>query len=163
MRTIAWLACGLVWLHAGAAAAGVDEGEAAFASGDFAAAEREWRPLAEAGDAKAQFRLGNLYELGGGVPEDMEQAKAWYRKAAEQGHSEATLTLGLIYADSDGQGLKQDPVLAWMLLELARRSGESLAVFRQNLIADALTPAQRAEAERLAAEWKPGTPLPAER
>ena len=34
--------------------AGLDEGLAAYERGDYATAAREWRPLAEGGDAKAQ-------------------------------------------------------------------------------------------------------------
>ena len=39
-------------------------------SGDYATALREWTPLAEQGDAAAQFNLGILYRLGKGLPQD---------------------------------------------------------------------------------------------
>ena len=38
----------------------------AYNSGNYATALREWRPLAEQGDPRAQFRLGSLYENGDG-------------------------------------------------------------------------------------------------
>ena len=50
--------------------------------GDFAKALREWRPLAEQGDARAQYYLGLLYENGDGVPRDYEKAREWYEKSA---------------------------------------------------------------------------------
>ncbi|MCX5727856.1 MAG: sel1 repeat family protein, partial [Nitrospirae bacterium] len=46
--------------------------------GDYASALREWRPLAEQGDAAAQYNLGVLYEKGRGVPQDYTQARQWW-------------------------------------------------------------------------------------
>ena len=42
-------------------AADFQAGFAAFQKGDYAAALREWTPLAEQGDAKAQNNLGVMY------------------------------------------------------------------------------------------------------
>ncbi len=39
--------------------------------GDYAAAVREWRPLAERGDAPSQYSLGALYAEGKGVSLDV--------------------------------------------------------------------------------------------
>ncbi len=69
--------------------AGFDEAVAAYKRGDYATAIREWRPLAEQGNAKAQFNLGVMYDRGLGVPQDYAEAVKWYRKAAEQGHAGA--------------------------------------------------------------------------
>ena len=80
------------------ASAGFDEGKAAYDRGDYVTALREWRPLAEQGDAKAQYNLGGMYANGQGVPQDYAEAVRWYRKAAEQGHDEAQYTLGFMYA-----------------------------------------------------------------
>ncbi|MCH8098520.1 MAG: sel1 repeat family protein [Proteobacteria bacterium] len=63
--------------------AGVDEGVVAYNRGDYATALREWRPLAEQGDAEAQFNLGLMYYKGRGVPQDYAEAVKWYRLAAE--------------------------------------------------------------------------------
>ncbi len=52
------------------ARAGFDEGEAAYQRGDYATALREWRPLAEQGNARAQYGLGLMCRKGGGVPQD---------------------------------------------------------------------------------------------
>ncbi len=78
--------------------AGFDEGVAAYKRGDYATAIREWRPLAEQGDAEAQFFLGLMYYIGKGVTQDYAEAMRWYRKAAEQGHAEAQSFLGFMYA-----------------------------------------------------------------
>ncbi len=81
-------------------------GVTAYEQGDYATALREWRPLAEQGNANAQFMLGLMYYKGGGVPQDHARAVKWYRKAAAQGVAEAQFNLGLIYAH--GRGVPQD-------------------------------------------------------
>ena len=43
--------------------------------GDYATASREFRKLAEQGDAVAQYNLGLLYVKGQGVPQDYVQAR----------------------------------------------------------------------------------------
>jgi cell division septation protein DedD len=82
-------------LGAGAAMADVKAGVDAWMGGQYAAAVREWRPLAEAGDPDAQFNLGQAYRLGRGVPADARAAEAWFEKAAKQGHEQAQANLGL--------------------------------------------------------------------
>ena len=52
------------------------------------------RARANAGAADSQFLLGQAYYNGQGVPQDYEQAVAWYRKAAEQGDADAQFSLG---------------------------------------------------------------------
>jgi FimV-like protein len=47
-------------------------------------------PLAEAGNAEAQFYLGEAYSAGRGVSADKQRALHWYSKAAEQDHDQAT-------------------------------------------------------------------------
>jgi uncharacterized protein len=72
--------------------AGVD----AFMAGDYDRAVRIWRPLAIAGDADAQYNLGQAYWLGRGVAEDQKQAEDWYRRAAEQNQPKARDAYGLM-------------------------------------------------------------------
>ena len=78
------------------ALADVKKGVSAWQAGDFASAVREWRPLADKGDADAQFNMGQAYKLGRGAPADMKLAQSWYEKAAAQGHEQAQANLGLI-------------------------------------------------------------------
>ena len=58
--------------------------------GDFATALSEWKPLAEQGDASAQYNLGDMYRIGYGVPQDDKTAVKWYTLAAEQGNANAS-------------------------------------------------------------------------
>jgi cell division septation protein DedD len=76
--------------------ADVKDGVDAWQRGDYQAAVAEWRPLAVAGDADAQFNLGQAYKLGRGVPADLTQAEGWYRRAVQQGHLQAEDNLGLV-------------------------------------------------------------------
>ncbi|ABF53617.1 SPOR domain-containing protein [Sphingopyxis alaskensis] len=97
-RTIVLLALPLLGISTLAvpARADVKEGVDAWQAGDYRTAVAEWRPLAIAGDADAQFNLGQAYKLGRGVPADLAQAEAWYRRAAKQGHLQAEDNLGLV-------------------------------------------------------------------
>ncbi|GAB4233825.1 MAG: hypothetical protein Tsb0032_39480 [Kiloniellaceae bacterium] len=65
--------------------AGFAEGLAASRAGDHETALREWQPLAEAGDAAAQYNIALMYQRGEGVRQDYAEALRWYRLAAEQG------------------------------------------------------------------------------
>ncbi|MFL9841774.1 SPOR domain-containing protein [Sphingomonas sp. ST-64] len=77
------------------ALADVKTGVDAWQRGDYRTAVNEWRGPAVAGDADAQFNLGQAYKLGRGVPADLGQAEEWYRKAALQGHPQAEENYGL--------------------------------------------------------------------
>ena len=54
-------------------------------SGDYATALREWKPLAEQGNAPAQGNLGLMYALGKGVIKDWVYAHMWGNLAASNG------------------------------------------------------------------------------
>jgi len=127
----------------------------AYHKGDYATALRLLRPLADQGDADAQWSIGHLYAEGGlGVPQDYQQAVLWYRKAAEQGsNAYAQTTLGRMYAS--GRGVPQDFVRAHMWFNLAAAKGDNVAAIYRDDIAKNMTPAQIAEAQRIAREWKP--------
>ena len=66
--------------------------------GDHATALHEWIPLAEQGNAAAQFQLGWMYDNGLGVPENNKEAVKNYKRAAEQGYARAQFNLGMMYA-----------------------------------------------------------------
>ena len=76
-------------LAATPAFADVKAGVEAWSRGDYPAAVAQWRAPAAAGDADAQFNMGQAYKLGRGVPVDLAMAESWYRKAAVQGHAQA--------------------------------------------------------------------------
>src|ERR1035437_6848871 len=69
----------------------------AFEAGHEEEAVKLLAQAAEKGDAKAQFRLGLLYEHGRVVPKDEKKAAEWYAKAVAQGNSKAANNLGTLY------------------------------------------------------------------
>lgn len=95
----------------------LEDADAAIKRRDYATALRLIRPLAERGNANAQYNLGVFYDNGLGVPQDKVNAYMWLSLAAAQGR-------------------------------------ESAATFR-DLIARRMTPAQIADAQNRAREWKP--------
>jgi TPR repeat protein len=54
------------------------------------------RPLAEQGDANAQYNLGVFYDNGLGVPQDKARAYMWFNLSAAQGREGATAFRDLI-------------------------------------------------------------------
>lgn len=61
----------------------------------------------------AQYALGVVYQKGIGVPVDLAQASAWYRKAAEQGHPAAQAWLGNSYLEGGGVPRDWAEALQW--------------------------------------------------
>jgi tetratricopeptide (TPR) repeat protein len=127
---------------------------------DYSEAEKWYRKAAEQEVPAARYNLGVMYFKGRGVPQDYSEAEKWYRKAAEQGVPRAQFNLGLMYAD--GLGVPQDYVLAHMWINIAtsrypssENENQEWAAKIRDLAASTMTPAQIAEAERLAQEWKP--------
>ena len=170
--------------------------ETAYKRGDYGTAFNFFIPLAEQGDAEAQYKLGTMYANGlfvpkndavaiewyrkaaeqgipgaqldlgfmyyngQGVPQDYAEAVKWFRKAAEQGNAIAQNNLGAMYYN--GQGVPQDYILAhmWFSLSVARspaseNKSRNDAARNRDIVASKMTPAQIAEAQQLAREWKP--------
>ena len=136
---------------AGSARADWDDGAAAYKRGDYATALKELRPLAEQGDAKAQFGLGFMYAEGQGVPEISAEAVKWWRKAAEQGHADAQFNLGNIYGR--GEGVPVNNIKAYMWFSLAKAQGDKEAAENLDIVKKRMIPAQIAKAQELATEW----------
>lgn len=78
-------------------------GVAAFRDGDYGTAYKEWRPLADKGNAAAQHNLGALYNHGLGVDEDLVEAARWYSRAARRGNANAQTKMGVFLAQGLGR------------------------------------------------------------
>ena len=119
-------------------------------NGNYTAALKEWRPLAEQGHSESQFVLGLLYRNGKGVEKDFSTAIKWYLLAAENGHAKAQAKLGYMYVN--GEGVNKNYVRAYMWGRLSEinenREGSEL----KRIMTIELTAAKIEEAERLVRE-----------
>ncbi len=122
-----------VWIFAAfstltAASASADEFAAArdaIEQGNYVAAVATLETLAEKDDAGSLALLASLYQIGKGVPKDIERAIELYKRAAELGHPEAQFNLGNIYLL--GEGVKADEAWALTYYRQAASQGHELA------------------------------------
>ena len=105
--------------------ADLKKGAEAAQRGDFASALSEWGPLADQGNAAAQYNLDSMYRRGDGVPQDYETAVKWYTLAAEQGTNLAQFRLGVMY--DEGKGVPENDRTAVKWYTLAAEQGNASA------------------------------------
>ncbi|HCX10006.1 MAG TPA: hypothetical protein DHU81_06575, partial [Hyphomonas sp.] len=87
----------LTCLLSGCAVDQVVSGEEAFRAGQYDQAAAHWNPPAYAGDLRAQYYLGMLWDNGyGSTPVNASEAAEWYSRAARQGHVDAMVGLSRI-------------------------------------------------------------------
>ncbi len=164
--------------------ADVRKGVDSWTNGDFAAAVREWRPLADAGDPDAQFNLAQAYKLGRGVPQDLARAEDLFARASDKGHLQAADNYGLllfqrgerakalpfIRAAADrgepraqyllgishfnGENVPKDWVRAYALVSLAHQSGLTQAKVALTQMDQFVAIEQRQQAVALAQELR---------
>src|SRR5215218_616034 len=120
----------LAMLHLPVSAQSVKAGIDAWQKGDYANAVAIWRPMAEAGDADAQFNLGQAYRLGRGLKINLSQSQIWFERAASQGHVDAQTTLGLLLFQNGDQvgGVK------WLKLAAEQDEPRALLVYGTALV-----------------------------
>jgi TPR repeat protein len=120
--------------------------------GDYRLAAGLFYPLAQRGDARAQYNLGLLYASGLGVDQDYQAALKWHRMAAAQGHAGGQSELAQMYAK--GQGVQPNQVLAyvWFTVAIASSSGGSKNEITKDRdrSASRMTPEQIAKAQQMA-------------
>ena len=136
------------------------DGLLAYHRGDHAVAMEIWRPLADGGDASAQYMVGYLYALGEGVVSNSGKAAKWYRKAADQGDPDAQINLGLLYVN--GTGVKKSYVSAYKWFALAflnypAGNYRDHAFRNRENVASLMSTEQIEKADRLVRRWKPKT------
>lgn len=83
-----------------------------FAQSDFEALMAR----AEAGEAKAQFDLAEMYAKGDGVEPSNQEAVKWYRFAADQGYALAQYNLGFMYERGRGVDYNDQEAVKWYRL-----------------------------------------------
>ena len=109
-----------------------DPALAAYQAGDFATAFAKWLPLADQGDANAQFNIALMYHNGQGTEPDNAKTYEYCRRAAEQGIDDAQFQLGVLY--TEGRGVPQDNDEAADWYEAAALKGHALAQFNLGVL-----------------------------
>lgn len=112
--------------------AGLSEGLAAYDRAEYATALKELLPLAEAGNAKAQYRLGKMFSLGQGRPPDNKEAAKWFHMATRQELAEAQGALGYLYLVGEGVSQNNDLALQWT--RKAAEQGDATAQFNLSVM-----------------------------
>jgi TPR repeat protein len=148
------------------------------------------RTAAGKGDAEAQFKLAQTYQLGKGVTRDAEMAVMWYRRAVAQGHDMASDELGfLLFSRGDrraampyieraaargdprafyllgtahfnGDLASRDWPLAYAQTSRAAEAGLPAAKSNLQMMEQYLLPQDRAKADAILATLPPVRPAP---
>ena len=121
---------------------------------------------AEQGMAEAQMLVAGIYKRGNVAPQNDSEAARWYLKAADQGNADAQAMIGQMFVF--GHGVPKDEVSAykWWLLASAHTNEfedpKTAASIAKNIgfLERNLTPAQRAEGQRMAREFTPRKATP---
>jgi hypothetical protein len=87
---------------------------------------------ANAGDSTAQYEMGLQYADGEGVPQNYEEAMAWFAKAAENGNDKAQWKLGLGYMKGIGVPHDERTAVAWF-----KRAANQGDIRAQSALSDA--------------------------
>jgi TPR repeat protein len=83
-------------------------------SKDYVRAGIDWLTRrASAGDASAQFSLGNLHIIGHSVPQDYAQGIAWWLKSSKQDYALAQYQLGSLYFGGEGLPVDKAEARRW--------------------------------------------------
>lgn len=96
--------------------------------GDFAKAYCVMRPLAESGNAEAQYNIGWMYHNGYGLRIDNQQALNWWKKAYKQGYTDASFSIGMLYSLGEGN-VQKDAGKAIDYYLVAAKNGQDDAVW----------------------------------
>jgi TPR repeat protein len=75
----------------------LEDGHTAFDAKHYKQAYTLWKPLAEHGNADAQYNLGLLYMNGLGVEKNDRMALKWFIRAGQQGLADAQYNAGVMF------------------------------------------------------------------
>lgn len=89
------------------------DGQAAYASRDWFAAQKLWEDEAAAGSAEAMLGLGNLYDFGLLGSREPERAFELYLQAAEANLPEAAFNVAVMYDSGIGVAQQMQSAAAW--------------------------------------------------
>ncbi|VAW52348.1 hypothetical protein MNBD_GAMMA05-705 [hydrothermal vent metagenome] len=108
-------------------ASNLEDAVEAMRTGNFAEAYCIMRPLAEDGDADAQYNIGWMYLNGYGLRVNDSLALDWWEKASSQGHTDANFSIGMLYSLGEGD-VPKDSSKAIDYYLLAAKQGQEDAI-----------------------------------
>jgi len=121
-----------------------------------------FRKAAEQGSIQGELYLGLCYKYGDGVPMNADEAVKWLTQAANQNDASAQFELGCCYSEYGGiDYVKKNNVLAYKWLSLAKAHGKQgtidgkMGMDALEYVSFYLSPEQKSEAQRLAADFVP--------
>lgn len=126
---------GLLLLSSAVCAQGLDDAVDAMRAGDFAEAYCIMRPLAEAGDADAQYNIGWMYLNGYGLRTNDILALQWWEKSSEQGNSDASLSIGMLYSLGEGKvGKNLNKAIDYYLLAAVGGEEDAITILQSMML-----------------------------
>ena len=109
------------------------------------------RESADQGNAAAQHALGEMYEVGEGVPRNEVRALEWYRRSALQGHAPGQVALATLMVNA-GRG---DVTEAYMWFEIAAAAGDQIGMRGATALQPVLAADAVMQAQERARKWVP--------
>lgn len=87
--------------------------------------------LAKDGNLQSQYKLGEMYEAGSGVEQNLDQAKSWYQQAASAGYAPAKNRLTFLEIKANGYSEKYADWVAGIETEAGQRDQTSMLLLAQ--------------------------------
>ena len=88
----------------------------------------ELRERGNGGDAEAQFKHAEIYDIGKGTPQDFGKALLWYDKAARKGNAGAQRNLGIMYYGARGVVQNHPEAAKWLRLAADQGDGQAQVI-----------------------------------
>jgi len=120
---------------------------------DHAKATQWYAVAAKAGNRKAMHNLAVAYAQGTGVKKDMSFAAQWFLRAANLGLADSQFDLAVLY--ERGLGVPQSLAEAYKWYAIASAQGDAESKTRMEAIASQISAADKAAAEKAAAQFHP--------
>jgi len=107
--------------------AAINDGIAAYNSGNYAVAFKEFSAAANQGNAVGKHLLASLYYQGQGVERDLRKAVSLFKEAAAANYPPSLANLALMY--SNGDGVPADQKVAFQYGHKAAEAGDVQSQF----------------------------------
>nr|WP_298686645.1 tetratricopeptide repeat protein [uncultured Dongia sp.] len=105
------------------------------------------------GNARARAQIGALYATGTGVPQDEMKASYWLLKAANQNVRQSQRFMAQRFYH--GQGVPKDLAQSFLYAALSAKQGDPEGQEMTSILANQMTPEEKARAQALVASWQP--------